>query len=235
MKPKFTLIELLVVIAIIAILAAMLLPALNKAREKGRAITCTNILNQMGKASAFYQDDYDGWLPAMNTGGNYGDCRWTYQLPVYLQNRSIFHISGRKWWNSHLICPNATLSLASSDADYPGMKDVQNSFGLNNGGYPSYNSGKNYRGFKGNQIRRASEKIQFADGVDWIIVYDYADYPLYYGTTGESAASNVPAFRHSARMNMLCYDGHVESRSYREVWNGASGSLKNQRWVVTAL
>ena len=62
-KHSFTLIELLVVIAIIAILAAILLPALQQARERGRSTSCGNKFIQMGKAMQMYFDDNDGLIP----------------------------------------------------------------------------------------------------------------------------------------------------------------------------
>ena len=69
-KARFTLIELLVVIAIIAILAAILLPALNSARERGRVASCINNMKQCITASAMYTDDHNGNLLIKYGDGN---------------------------------------------------------------------------------------------------------------------------------------------------------------------
>lgn len=67
-KIRFTLIELLIVIAIIAILAAMLMPALRSAREQSKAIACLNNLKQSGLCLSLYATDFNGWAPATYDG-----------------------------------------------------------------------------------------------------------------------------------------------------------------------
>ena len=78
-KAHFTLIELLVVIAIIAILASMLLPALNQARERGKAVQCVNNLSQVIKGQIFYSNDYDGFMVFQARFGK-GKEPWPYVL-----------------------------------------------------------------------------------------------------------------------------------------------------------
>lgn len=82
-RTRFTLIELLVVISIIAILAGMLLPALNSARRKAKTTTCKGTLKQLGTMDSLYINDYDGYIClARQTDGNQLN-DWFCLLPAY--------------------------------------------------------------------------------------------------------------------------------------------------------
>jgi len=106
-KKGFTLIELLVVIAIIAILAAMLLPALARAREQARRAVCISNLKQIGLAIKMYSQDYNENFPDSTGTGTYALSAFAKLIPRYVSAANVF------------VCPSDLTPTTATESVVP--------------------------------------------------------------------------------------------------------------------
>ncbi len=194
---SFTLIELLVVIAIIAILASMLLPALNKARDKAKAIKCTNNLKQISLGIILYTQASDDYLPSYDY--QQGSQRFWWGNAASMINSEITDYSKFATMKpKFFICPSLV--------DYGwGAQDL--SYGYNTYlGYFRYVTTGINRKCKVTQIRRASQIIMNADGDGDHKFDSYIDSSYY-----------IVGDRHDGRSPIAYVDGHCEPKKRYEV------------------
>jgi prepilin-type N-terminal cleavage/methylation domain-containing protein/prepilin-type processing-associated H-X9-DG protein len=215
MRKSFTLIELLVVIAIIAILAAMLLPALSRSRELSRQANCQSNQKQLATANAMYVSDGDGWFVPMSMGPPdpvhpaWGT-RWM-QNPLYQSYAGARYTTdwwGRSHWPPGLSCPTMPTRTPYE------QEGMWRSYGFNHTTVNWIDAPvTGTLAVHAPKVLLPTDKIQLIDASDWHVTSaraNYLNWWIIYGDTYGAANWSMTTFRHFEGANATYFDGHVE-------------------------